>query len=86
VQATSQDHILFRGACVLPEDADEAARLVAQLTFRGVEEDDDDEKAPVKRLAELTRRFRSRLQLQGDPCQDADGANLGMFLPEWGEL
>jgi hypothetical protein len=71
---------------VLPEDADTAAGLVAQLAFRGVEDDADDEKAPVKRLAELTKRFRGRLQLQGDPRQDADGANLGMYLPEWGEL
>jgi hypothetical protein len=79
-----QDHVLYRGVCVLLEQADRTADLVARLAFRGTQAEDDG--ALVKPLAELTREFCSSLQLQDGELADADGDNTGMFLPEWGAL
>jgi hypothetical protein len=74
----------------LPEAEAETADVIAKLMYRGLE-DKDKEGALVARLATLTREFRAHLAqtnpaLPRRPKDDANGANLGMYLPEWGAL
>ena len=67
---------------MLVEQAERTAELVARLAFRGTQAEDDG--ALVKPLAELTREFRSSLEMPRGELADANGDNTGMFLPEWG--
>ena len=83
-----QDHILYRGVCVLPEKKDEVSDVVADLAFRGADEEGEegdgcDAGALVQHMADLTREYRASLHLHC-PRTDANGANRGMYLPEWG--
>ena len=62
--------------------------MVAHLAFRGADEEGkegggSDLGALVQHMADLTREYRASLHLRC-PRSDASGANLGMFLPEWG--
>jgi hypothetical protein len=61
-----QDHILYRGACVLLEAEAETADVIAKLIYRDL---DDDEGALVDTLATLTRDFRVQL----DPILPGQG-------------
>lgn len=87
-----QDHILYRGVCVLPEKKDEVSDVVADLAFRGADEEGEEGEegdgcnagALVQHMADLTREYRASLQLPDGELDDANGDNTGMFLPEWG--
>ena len=87
-----QDRILYRGVCVLPEKKDEVSDAVADLAFRGADEEGEEGEegdgcnagALVQHMADLTREYRASLQLPDGELDDANGDNTGMFLPEWG--